>query len=175
MGEAWSKKGSISVLEFITSSLTGLRNSTLVVYDEDNNPTVTIKLDMDDALADYYFPEADTGKFNRLLNNFVPYYCDLILIYSSLFLELEGKISGKEDGESYKITENSVDEASLGSEDDKEDLIKGKSDENVSVDTYSENTATNRVLNTLNTNFYTNCLNAYDTIYKSDGSTEIVV
>lgn len=176
LGEAWSKKGSLSVLEFITSSLTGIRNSTLIVYDEKHNPTVELRLDMDDTLADYYFPDSNTGKFNRLLNNFVPYYCDLILIYTSLFLELEGKISGKEDGEEYIVTEDPKnDDAFLNTTIEEEYHFKSTIDEEESISThYDSNSTTNDILSKLNGSFYTNCISAYDIIQKGS-DVEIVV
>ena len=84
LGEAWSKKGSLSVLEFITSSLSGVKTSTEVIYEEGKeDPFVAVRLEMDYNIGDY-FPEAE--HFNRLLKNFVPFYCDVILLYSYLTL-----------------------------------------------------------------------------------------
>lgn len=86
LGEAWSKKGSLSVVEFITSSLSGIKTSTNVWYDEFNDPIIDVKLEMDYSLGDY-FP--DVKQFTRLLKNFIPFYCDMSLIYSYLFYETQ--------------------------------------------------------------------------------------
>ena len=84
LGEAWSKKGSLSVIEFITSSLSGIKTSTGISYDDSNNPIIDVKLEMDYNIGNY-FPEVE--QFNKLLTKFVPFYCDTNLIYSYLFYE----------------------------------------------------------------------------------------
>lgn len=82
LGEAWSKKGSLDVLEFITSSLSGIRTKTDVSYDKDGNPLIDVRLEMDSNLGDY-FP--DVKQFNRILDKFLPFYSDKTLIYSYVF------------------------------------------------------------------------------------------
>ena len=42
LGFAWSKKGSLDVVEYIVSSLSGIKTSTEVTYDEFDNPIVTV-------------------------------------------------------------------------------------------------------------------------------------
>lgn len=79
---AWSKKGSLVVIEFITSSLSGVKTTTEVEYDEDGNPLIDVRLEMDSSL-DGYFPDAK--QFNRILDNFLPFYCDKTLIYVYVF------------------------------------------------------------------------------------------
>lgn len=86
LGEAWSKKGSTSVVEFITSSLSGIKTTTEVEYDDKENPIVNVRLEMDYNIGDY-FPDAE--QFIRLLQNFVPFYSDVRLLYSYLFYESE--------------------------------------------------------------------------------------
>lgn len=86
LGEAWSKKGSLSVIEFVTSSLSGIKTTTDVTYDDFNNPLIDVKLEMDYSIGDY-FP--DVEQFTRLLENFIPFYCDMNLIYSYLFYETQ--------------------------------------------------------------------------------------
>lgn len=86
LGEAWAKKGSISVIEFVTSALSGTKASTNVTYDKMDNPIIEVKLEMDYSLSDYI---PDAKQFTRLLGNFVPFYCDMNLIYSYLFYETQ--------------------------------------------------------------------------------------
>lgn len=97
LGEAWSMKGSLSVIEFITSSLSGIKTTTEVVYDEEDNPLIEIRLEMDFNIGDY-FPE--TEQFNKIIKNFLPFYCDAVLIYSYMFYE-NGIISVKEDTDTH--------------------------------------------------------------------------
>lgn len=92
LGEAWEKKGSTDVIEYVTSSLSGIKTSVEVEY-EDGAPIVTVRLEMDTALSDF-FP--DSNQFQRILTNFLPYYCDLLLIYSYVFYEY-GKIKAVEE------------------------------------------------------------------------------
>lgn len=101
LGEAWSKKGSLSVVEFITSSLSGIKTSTEVNYDEKDNPVVNVRLEMDYNIGDY-FPEAE--QFTRLLQNFVPFYCDVSMLYSYLFYEFQVLV-GKEQKDILNIVD----------------------------------------------------------------------
>lgn len=84
IGLAWSKKGSLDVVEFIVSSLSGIKTSTEVTYDEYDNPLVTVRLEMDFSVSDY-FPNAK--QFERILDKFIPFYCDAVLIYSYVYYE----------------------------------------------------------------------------------------
>ena len=90
LGSVWSQKGSLSVVEFITSSISGIRTFTEVVYDEKDDPTINVKLEMDYSLGDY-FPESEQLK--RLLENFVPFYSDLVIIYYYVFNENQTLLS----------------------------------------------------------------------------------
>ena len=84
IGLAWSKKGSLDVVEFIVSSLSGIKTSTEVTYDEHDNPLVTVRLEMDFSVSDY-FPNAK--QFERILSKFIPFYCDALLVYSYVYYE----------------------------------------------------------------------------------------
>lgn len=103
LGEAWTKKGSLSVIEFITSSITGVKTDTEVEFDSQENPLINVKFEMDYNLNGY-FPESN--QFMRLLKNFVPFYCDLGLVYSYLFYESQ-ILSVKDEEELIHIHESS--------------------------------------------------------------------
>lgn len=108
LGSAWEKKGALDIIEFVTSILSGIKVETVITYKDDHNslfgealfgdaifgntdeysyPILTVKLDMDFALSDY-FP--DTGQFKRILKNFVPFYVFLILVYSYVYSDEAG-------------------------------------------------------------------------------------
>lgn len=86
LGTAWSKKGSLSVVEYIVSSLSGIKTSTEVEYDDHDNPVVTVRLQMDYSVSEY-FP--DTKQFERILENFIPFYCDPYMIYSYVYHDIQ--------------------------------------------------------------------------------------
>ncbi len=111
LGETWSKKGSLSVIEFITSSLSGVRTKTEVNYDDKGNPLIDVKLEMDYNLGDY-FPEAE--QFNRILKNFLPFYCDMSMVYTYMFYAT-GILKEKEE-DFYFISDNKSDSGSIMSD-----------------------------------------------------------
>lgn len=82
LGRAWQKKGGLDVIEFVASALAGVRTSTVVRYDQDNNVDVDLRLEMDYALGDY-FP--DTKQLYRLLEKFLPFYLGMTIIYVYVF------------------------------------------------------------------------------------------
>ena len=84
LSEAWQKKGSLESIEFVVSSLSGIRTSTTVHYGADNLPQVDVRLEMDFNMGEY-FPDA--AQFNRILDKFVPFYIDKTLIYVYVFYE----------------------------------------------------------------------------------------
>lgn len=202
LGEAWSKKGSLSVVEFITSSLTGVKTSTEVEYDELDNPTINVRLEMDYTLDDYL---PDSAQFTRLLRYFIPFYCDLVLMYSYLFHE--SQVLNCKDSESideiihsapvqyvdgaFSLIQSSEEEVRrsalfgealfgvsvFGSKTKYKDSIKDcityTNTDSISVSEKSINSLTNKENYTLNGGFYTNRFTSCDVITKK-GATEVI-
>lgn len=159
LSEAWSKKGSLSVIEFVTSSLSGIKTSTNVTYDSKGNPFLEVRLEMDYNMGDY-FP--DSKQFNRILRNFIPFYCDFVLLYTYMFYE-SGSIFAKDL------------EAGFNIKDTKDEVggIEGDIVENMSVTNNVQDSGTVKnpldltLLNgnrTLSNDFYTNDMCCYDII-----------
>lgn len=122
LGETWSRKGSLSAVEFITSSLSGIKTTTNIAYDEKENPTVIVRLEMDYSLGDY-FP--DTEQFKRLLTNFVPFYTDVDMVYSYLFYE--SQILNSKDSDFVDVITHRIEESAsllLNEGEDLEETIK---------------------------------------------------
>lgn len=149
-------------------------------YDSDQNPIIDVKLDMDYNIGDY-FPEA--SQFSRLLKNFVPYYCDLNLIYSYSFLEnfrdngdeKVMKLFCQEDGFIYDITDKKFDTGNIKPIDAENQKVVSTINDSVGLSLVScSNSTTNTLGCILSKNFCTNALNSYDRITRKDGSTEIV-
>lgn len=86
LSEAWAKKGSIDVVEFVVSALSGVETETNLWYDSDDNPNLDIKLKMDYALSDY-FPDA--SQFSRIVDAFLPFYLNRTIIYSWFFHDIQ--------------------------------------------------------------------------------------
>lgn len=80
LSEAYEQKGSITVIEFITSAISGVKVIIEVVDME-----VNIKFEMDYNLGDDYFP--DVGQFGRIIDKFLPFYFGRNLIYVYVFYE----------------------------------------------------------------------------------------
>lgn len=186
LSEAWSKKGSLGVIEFITSSLSGVKTSTEVSYDDNDDPIIDVRLEMDYNIGEY-FPDAE--QFNRLLTNFVPFYCDTNLIYSYMFYEeqmlrvmetdfmnvitpIYEEVGSLSRSSYYSSTTAVLGIGILGKiilADDSSDTdvfkdhVVQKVSESGVIDNPIE-TLTNRDINTLNGSFYTNTLYSYDII-----------
>ena len=100
LSSAWKYKGSIDIIEFVTTTLSGIKVSSEINYADSrtalfgdavlghalfNNknshetPIITVRLEMDFSLSDY-FPSSE--QFRRILENFVPFYCGLALVYA---------------------------------------------------------------------------------------------
>ena len=84
LSEAWKKKGSLSVVEFVVSALSGIKTSTEVISDAHDNIQLNVRLEMDFNMGTF-FP--DPVQFKRILTKFVPFYLDSTLIYSYVFYE----------------------------------------------------------------------------------------
>lgn len=84
LSEAWKKKGSLSVVEFVVSALSGIKTSTEVISDAQDNIQLNVRLEMDINMGTF-FP--DPVQFKRILTKFVPFYLDSTLIYSYVFYE----------------------------------------------------------------------------------------
>ena len=103
LSSAWKYKGPIDIIEFVTTTLSGIKVSSEINYADSrtalfgdavlghalfNNknshetPIITVRLEMDFSLSDY-FPSSE--QFRRILENFVPFYCDLALVYSYVY------------------------------------------------------------------------------------------
>lgn len=84
LGEIYAMKGSLQAIDYVCTSISGIKTITSVDYDENGNPTVVAKLEMDVNISDFV---PDVEQLNRILEKFIPFYCDLLTIYSYLFYE----------------------------------------------------------------------------------------
>lgn len=104
LGEAYSLKGSLSVVEFITSSLSGVRVELELTTDDYSNMHLDIRFEMDYNIGDY-FPNVE--HFTRILENFLPFYLGRTLIYVYMFYESQSL--QVKDNDTLKITDQKED------------------------------------------------------------------
>ena len=86
LSESWAKKGSIDVIEFVVSSLSGIKTTSNVYFDENDDTQLEVRLEMNYSVTDY-FP--DPNQFKRIIENFIPFYVDSTLIYVWVFYETQ--------------------------------------------------------------------------------------
>lgn len=81
LSEAYSQKGTLTSVEFVTSALAGVK-VILEVVDMELN----VRLEMDYNLSEEgYFPDAE--KFGRIIDKFLPFYLGRNIIYVFVFYE----------------------------------------------------------------------------------------
>lgn len=80
LSEAISYRGSLTSIDYLSTSITGITtHSTIVANDEDNSVDITVTLDLKSSVVKY-FP--DYAQFMRILENFIPFYCILYVVYN---------------------------------------------------------------------------------------------
>ena len=80
LADASSYRGSLTAIDFISTSVTGIPTTTeIVANDEDNSIDVTVTLELTSSVLKY-FP--DYNQLTRILENFIPFYCTLYVVYN---------------------------------------------------------------------------------------------
>ena len=173
LGEVWSKKGSISAVEFITSSISGIKTSTETQSDEDGNPIIDIKLEMDYNIGEY-FPESE--QLRRLISNFVPFNSDLNIIYSYQFFD--SSVFSLKEAEILELIKDTRTEKGIISVAEeyynKTSVISRPFEDSIGFWNTDLNSVTNSSYQLLNGSFVTNGLTNYDVITTLDGKKEII-
>ena len=80
LADANSYRGSLTAIDFISTSVTGIPTTTEIeANDEDNSVDVTVTLELTSSVLKY-FP--DYNQLTRILENFIPFYCTLYVVYN---------------------------------------------------------------------------------------------
>lgn len=82
LGDIYSMKGSLQAVEYLCTSLSGIKTITSVTYDSKGDPYIEVRLEMDVSLGDFV---PDISSLNRIIRKFIPFYCDFVTIHSYLF------------------------------------------------------------------------------------------
>lgn len=158
----WGMKGSISILKYLTSSLTGIKTEVSVTHKEDGTPLSTVKVEMDTSEIDR-FP--DSSQLKRVLDNFVPFFCDTAVVLTYSFAEPINSSVLEDFDTSLTISQSDTMAVSI-TEDIHENIVYILNDDvATSFDYESDPTLIGLSLSSgLNTNFKTNNLPCYDKI-----------
>lgn len=125
LSSVWKYKGSINIIEFVTTTLSGIKVSSDIKYNSYGTPIITVRLEMDFSLSDY-FPSS--GQFKRILENFVPFYCDLALVYAYVYSD-ENAIIFREFNNIDHITDTKVESRDISSTEMSKDKVNLAMDE----------------------------------------------
>lgn len=164
ISELFSKKGSITDVEYLTNIISGVKSSIEVSPSFNTDRSISVRLEMD------YSTESNKGlpdrdQLLRIIEEFVPFYCTVSLIYVYMFYE-DGKL-GLDDPYDYSIITQKNEETARPRV--TEHVIKNvvrfakPPKEDCYVETPSD-TLLNKGYNTLNTSFTLNSWDAYDVI-----------
>lgn len=192
LGEAWSMKGSIESIEFITTAISGIKSLISISYDSLGNPYVSIKLEVDYNMGDYV---PDNDQLKKLLVFFIPFYCDMAILYSYVFYD-DLVLSASEEVESITIHDTKIENGVIRTKNLEHsgtsamlgEAVLGEAvldDEGVTSDSYFKDyiteaektdskilvtpidSLTNTTYNKLNGSFFTNGMYCYDIITTS--------
>lgn len=83
--EIWGKKGTLDVVDYAISIISGIQTTKRITYDEHGNPIINVYLEMDISLDSSYFPSAE--QLNRIIAEFIPFSMDSVLVYAYAIFE----------------------------------------------------------------------------------------
>lgn len=86
VSELYSMKGTFTAVEFLTSIISGVKSTVEVDTDFDINHGVNVRLEMDyEAEGIKGLP--DKNQLLRIIEEYVPFFCNVVVIYTYLFME----------------------------------------------------------------------------------------
>lgn len=86
ISELYARKGTPTVIEYLTSLLTGVKTTVEIDPDFDENYGININLEMDYG-SDTSNELPDRDQMLRIINEFMPFFCNVLVVYSYLFYE----------------------------------------------------------------------------------------
>lgn len=113
VGTLCESKGSIDVIEYLSSAVSGTKTSATISYGDTNNTILSVALEMDYSLGDVFL---DAGQLRRLLEKFAPFYCDVAITYLYMFEDTVSLHMGEEE-DITNITDTKLESGQLFSTD----------------------------------------------------------
>lgn len=172
ISDIYNIKGTVTAVEYLTSVVSGVKSSIELSEEFTENHTINVNLEMN--YGDTQTDIPDQEQLLRIIKEFIPFYCDVLIVYLYIFEEL-GKVSMKEYEEDITIVENTTTVASFLAEEYEEVIrvIYGSIEENAVLSTNNffernscSDSLTNKSYNQTDDGkfFYTNTASAYDAI-----------
>ena len=180
VSDIYNLKGTITAVEYLTSVVAGVKSTVELNEEFSENHTINVNIEMDYVDRQNDMPDQD--QLLRIIGEFVPFYCDVLIVYIYIFEEL-GRISLTETDDTLSITENTTTVAKLLADEYEEimRLVYDLDSEEVTLNTkstFEENSysdsLTNKSYNQTDDGhfFYTNAIHSYDVI-KTKGVTKV--
>ena len=180
VSDIYNLKGTITAVEYLTSVVAGVKSTVELNEEFSENHTINVNLEMD--YVDHQNDMPDQDQLLRIIGEFVPFYCDVLIVYIYIFEEL-GRIGLTETDDTLSITENTTTVAKLLADEYEEvmRLVYDLDSEEVTLNTkstFEENSysdsLTNKSYNQTDDGhfFYTNAIHSYDVI-KTKGVTKL--
>ena len=79
VSDIYNLKGTITAVEYLTSVVAGVKPTVGLDKEFSENHTINVKLEMD--YLDHQNDMPDKDQLLRIIGEFVPFYCDLVLVY----------------------------------------------------------------------------------------------
>lgn len=84
IGDLFERKGNKEVVEYLTSIVSGVKSS-IDVSSQGSRREVLVTLELDYDSGNKSIP--DKEQIQRIINEFIPFYCYIVVIYSYIFIE----------------------------------------------------------------------------------------
>lgn len=170
IGSLFSQKGSITPVEYLTSLISGVKSTVEVseTFRDDHSLNVTLEMDYGQDQRDI----PDREQLVRIIKEFVPFFCNVTIVYS-YFLAEEFKFYMQDDIGASKLT-NDEDKALKVTDEEERKIRIIAVEETVRVSHFTDyNSLLGDTSTVLGSTFILNNISSYD-IIKKNGEEEFV-
>ena len=172
VSDLYNIKGSITAVEYLTSLVSGVKSSVSLDEEFSENHTINVNLEMN--YGDNIVDIPDQDQLFRIIKEFVPFYCDVLIVYVYIFEEL-GRVHMSDLEETMLIRETTKEVLDILAEEYESavkviyDALKDTAvliDKGKYEDSIFSDSLTNKSYNQTEDGhfFYTNAIHSYDII-----------
>lgn len=112
VSELYSLKGTVTAVEYLTSIISGVKSTIEVESEFEQNHSIDVRLEMDYEAEGSNDGLPDREQLLRIIKEFVPFFCDVVIFYVYMFYEL-GQLSSEDVEEVMNIEQSLEDSARL--------------------------------------------------------------
>lgn len=112
VSELYSVKGTVTAIEYLTSIISGVKSTIEVESEFEQNHSIDVRLEMDYEAEGSNDGLPDREQLLRIIKEFVPFFCDVVIFYVYMFYEL-GQLSSEDVEEVMNIEQSLEDSARL--------------------------------------------------------------